>query len=154
MKTYKEFKGMSFSEETPIQVMEILQAANEYNWRIRVWYGDTKTGRSWNEENDIIGNVGKSNGLHKIPLLIKNKRSSGGDGILDDCIIKIVDIRTNEVLYQNVNFNQSLFKAEEKSDVLGYSAKVRCDSMVYANCKSIEQAERLAAFMNGKRHSK
>lgn len=86
-KTYKTIDGFYFDEKTDGNVIkEILKAYNG-KYRIRIWYGDEK--KSWNEENDIIGNIGRSTGEIKIPLLIKSSRSYGGIGILDSCIVRI-----------------------------------------------------------------
>ena len=146
MKQYKEINGMSFDVNTPQSICNILSNAHAYNWRIRVFYGDAETGKSWNEEFDTIGNVGKSCGKIKIPLLIKNKRSVGGGAILDNCILKIVDIRTNEILYQNSKFIATKFEC--------IGNKVFADGIIYANCKNTNQAQRLCNFMNGLRHNK
>ena len=156
MKKQIMFEGMSFNEGTPKSVMEILHATNEYGWRIRLWYGDDD-GKSWNEENDIIGKVGLSTGTI-CPLLINNSRSLGGGIILSDCIVKIVDVVTKEVLYQHRTFNQSKFEAVGNSVVVDGKVWGKeltdLDQPKYANCKNFQQAYRLAAFMNGERMSK
>jgi hypothetical protein len=155
MKTYKEFKGMFFSEETSNEVCTILQAANEYGWRIRIFYGDVSTGKNWNEEYYTIGNVGKSTGNIKIPLLIKTKRSNGGCSILDNCILKIIDIRTNKVLYQHAKYKPDNFICLYKN--ISSDEAIVCineESNLYANCETMNKAVRLCNFMNGLKHSK
>lgn len=155
MKKYKEFNGMFFEESTPNEICSILQAANEYQCRIRIFYGDTETGNNWNEEFDTIGNVGKSTGKIKIPLLIKTKRSFGGCAILDNCILKIVDVRTNEILYQHSKYKADNFICLYKS--ISCDEAIVCindESNVYANCKTMKQAINLCNFMNGFKHKK
>lgn len=145
MKTTIKYNGVHFAENTPEKVMQICSNANRKN-RFRFWYGDNNTGKSWNEENDVCGYIGRSTGIKKIPLLITKVNSYGGGGLLTDCIVKIIEIRTKKVVYQHDNFNQSLFVAED--------CKVLQDGQIYANCKSEKQAIRLADFMNGKRMAK
>ena len=154
MKILKEFGGFYFPENTSYLLKECIIRCYENKQRVRLWYGDALTGKSWNEENDICGYIGKSTGAQKVPLLINSNRSLGGGAISVDSVLKIVDIKTGKILYQHENFNQSVFIAEPKSEIVGYTAKVKCDNMIYANCKTLLQAERLADFMNGKRHSK
>jgi len=149
--------GFTFGEKTVNAVKDILVLAHEKKLRVRFWYGDIETGKSWNDEYGVVGTIGRSCGMKKIPLLIQRKNSTGGGGILDECIIKIVNVATKEVLYQHPKFNQPLFEAEIGSDEDGYEAKVMCnafDCPIYANCKTMKQAVRLAAFMNGERMRK
>jgi len=157
-----EYLGMWFSEDTTEEVKRVIvNCYNKHN-RIRVWYGFTEqnslgtsnAGKSWNDENDVCGYIGKSTGSQKIPLLINNSNSSGGGGLLDDCIIKIVDTKTKVVIYQHPNFNQSVFEVVTPSDKPEYGANVLVDGEIYARCKAVYQAKRLADFMNGKRMSK
>jgi hypothetical protein len=155
MKKYKEFNGMSFGENTPNDVCRILADACENKYRIRVFYGDPETGKSWNDEFDTIGTVGRSTGTIKIPLLIKTKRSNGGGGILDDKILKIVDLSTKSILYQHQNYKRDTFICLYKS--VSSDEAIVCineESNVYANCKTMKQALRLCDFMNGLKHSK
>ena len=78
-----------FDENTCDKVKAALVDCYHSKARIRIWYGDTATGVSWLEEYDTIGTIGRSGGQVKIPLLLKNARSSGGGGILCHCIIRI-----------------------------------------------------------------
>lgn len=146
MKNTIEYNGLTFSENTPKKVMEICSNANR-NKRFRFWYGDKETGKSWNEENDICGYIGRSTGTKKIPLLINKKTSSGGGALLCDCIVKIVDISTKTTIYQHENFNQPVFDVVGK--IVFYDGGI-----VYTNCKNEKSALRLSDFMNGKRFNK
>ena len=93
---YKIINGTSYHIETPIEVVKVLEYARANDIRIILNYGNTKTGKSWNEEHDIkgyvgraTGYVGRSTGSNKIPLLIYSKRSFGGGSILSHCILSI-----------------------------------------------------------------
>lgn len=102
----------------------------------------------------MTGTVGKSTGTQPIPLLVHNSRSLGGGGLLDHCIVKIVDISTGKTLYKHPSYSCPEFKAIEGSDLPEYAANVTKDGELYARCKSYPSAYRLAAFMNGVRHNK
>lgn len=138
--------GMSFNEGTNEKVMQVLSTAQKDRRRVRVWYGDVLTGRSWDEENDVCGYVGKSNGIVKVPLLINNSSSMGGGVILTEHIVKIVDTQSKFVYYQHENFSQSNF-TEQGCEVLK-------DGATYAVCENETQVRNLRDFMNGDRMCK
>jgi len=144
--------GTCYHAETPEAVVNILEHCREHNIRVRVWFGEN--GRSWDEENDTIGYIGRSTGGVAIPLLVKNSNSFGGGGLLDHCIVKIIRTDSKKVLYQHPKFSQAFFEAD---DSMVYKCKAkgeRADAEIYANCDTWEQAQRLADFMNGVRNSK
>jgi len=143
MNTKQIVNGVEFNSETPRELVDTILNLSR-DTRVRVWYGEN--GKSWNEENDICGYIGRSTGQIKLPLLINNSRSMGGGALLDSCIVKMIDTRTNRVLYKHQNFSQSVFTAN--------GCKVYSNGELYANCKSEDSAQRLTDFMNGKRHSK
>ena len=84
-----EVNGTSYHDDTPREVIDILERARQARFRIRLDYGDPETGESWGEVFDIEGYVGRSTGPIKIPLLVHNARSMGGGAIMDDKIIGI-----------------------------------------------------------------
>ena len=105
--------GTSYHMDTPVQVAQILQAAidSNFDYRLRLFYGNAKTGLDWCEEHDIDGYIGRSTGDIKVPLLIYNKRCMGGGAILDHCIVKIVKLnarrfhKENEILYEHPKYH-------------------------------------------------
>lgn len=88
---YKIRNGTAYHEETPENIVQILESARASNrsTRLRFCFGDVDTGRDWGEVNDIEGYIGRSTGSIKIPLLIKTVNSSGGGALLDHCIVRI-----------------------------------------------------------------
>ena len=88
---YKITEGTAYHEETPDEVVRILENARQSgrDIRLRFCYGDTKTGRDWGETYDTTGYIGRSTGSIKIPILIKKINSFGGPGLLDHCIVRI-----------------------------------------------------------------
>ena len=103
MKDYKVVDGVSFYEDTNESVINILLDAMKHKDRIRVFFGDAKSGSDWCETYDTMGTIGTSCGMTKVPLLIHSIRSMGGDAILTDSIVKIT--RNKKVIYKHPNYN-------------------------------------------------
>lgn len=102
--------GIAYDHRTNEKVIQALDYAFITKKRVKLDYGEVETGKSWNEEYDTVGTIGKSTGKIKIPLLIRTKRSYGGGAILDRCIIKITDAKTKEILYKAPNYQEKEFK--------------------------------------------
>jgi hypothetical protein len=85
---YRIIDGTAYHAETNDIVIGLLEQARKNRNRIRIFLGDTETGRDWGDRAES-GRVGRSTGSIKIPLLILTSRSMGGGGIPDHCIIKI-----------------------------------------------------------------
>lgn len=96
--------GTWFDYDTPGKVREILERYRKDGGRLRLFYGDQKTGRCWMEENDVVGRVGRSTGTMQIPLLIADGEC-GGPGILDSCIVRLLDADTREEIYRQKNYH-------------------------------------------------
>ena len=103
MKDYKVVGGVSFYEDTNESVINILLDAMKHKDRIRVFFGDAESGADWCETYDTMGTIGTSCGMTKVPLLIHSIRSTGGDAILTDSIVKIT--RNKKVIYKHPNYN-------------------------------------------------
>lgn len=80
-------EGTAFHDETPQAVRVILESARKTGRRLRIEYGDQKSGRLWGDS--YRGRIGRSTGEIQVPLLILTKRSMGGEAILDHCIVRI-----------------------------------------------------------------
>jgi hypothetical protein len=143
-----------YKKETPQQVRDILDnCMHRYGQRVRVFYGDTTTGRDWLEEYQTTGTIGRSTGNHPIPILISNSRSDGGPAILDHCIVRIL-INGREV-YKHPNYYQpELILGSGTKDlpfgVYADAVKMEC----HANFKTESQARRYIEFMKGNRQAK
>jgi len=100
-KTYKVCNGTWYYEETDDKVIEVLENARLSGTRIRIYSGDTETGRDWGEVCDVTGYVGRSMGPIQIPILLHNARSMSGGAILTDCLVKIehANKRKGGILY-------------------------------------------------------
>ena len=85
-----------YSEGTSPDMVNILERLRNEKKRVTFRFGDPKTGKDWGEDNDITGRIGRSTGQIKIPLLIHNRRSMGGGGLLSANIVKIIESKESE----------------------------------------------------------
>lgn len=86
---YIEVNGTCYRYGTPERVITSLEGARKNNWRVKIDYGNVQTGKSWNETSGVSGYISRSTGCIKIPILVFNKRSYGGGGILTHDILSI-----------------------------------------------------------------
>ena len=148
-------EGWKYKENE--KLWKVLSSLVHSGRRVRIWYGDTETGRSWNVESEIAGTIGRSNGKIAIPILIKNSRSYGG-ALLDDCIVRIDDIKEKRTIYKADNFHVEDMIVYEIFGDANYKyrvAKLSEDSgewEVQANFKTEQQAHNYVAFMRGERY--
>jgi len=142
----------TFNQETPESLQRLLKSLNDTGARVRLFYGDTKTGRAWAEENYITGRIGCSGGTKKIPLILKAHNSTGGCGILDGCIVALMVGAKFE--YKHPNFSTGNFTVCHGpcADALPeLPAVVYHDGKLQARFKTHKQAQRYCDFMEGKR---
>ena len=145
-----------FNNETSEKVKECIEYCYNSKLRIRIWYGDTETGASWLEEYDVMGTIGRSTGKQKIPLLIKNSRSSGGGGILCHCIIRIDVIGSRRTIYEHPLFyvpTLGVYPNLEEDTKNKYPFLVLKDNELQARFKSEKQAKNYIGFMLGERYT-
>jgi len=139
--------GYTFGLDTPVSVKVALMNCKDSNHRVRFWYGDPKTGEAWLEESDVYGFVGFSTGRSKIPLILKNRHSLDGPGILDGCIVKLAV--NNRIAYEHPTYRLPKLTIVP-SDRLGYVAAVTDESGIVARFKTTDEAQRYVDFMDGK----
>lgn len=158
---------VQYSNEVPQSVVAHLERAAKYNYKIRVFYGDTERidfervhghkadpGKDWNEENDVTGFIGVSGGVKPIILLIPTKQSHGGGSILVDSIVRLF-VNGHQV-YQHPNYHNKMDNAViVPSDMSpAYSHNVEINGEVQARFHSEKSAIRWLKFMQGKRIAK
>lgn len=144
---YEKIGETSFRKGTPKGVIGELERARTCNLRIRIWLGDTETGRSWLEESDVEGYVGRSMGPRlKVPLLLRSRRSDGGGEILTHCIVKM-KIFGRGIVYQHPSFHVPKLEIKP-SDMPEYAEMVTADGGVHARFPKHGQAARWVGKMS------
>lgn len=103
---YKQLENETcYHENTDDKMIQLLEDIRLNETRCRFHWGSVRTGCDWGDIHDVKGHISRSTGSIKIPLLIPNKQSLGGGGILTDCIVKITTTKGSEVLYQHPNYH-------------------------------------------------
>ncbi len=116
MKEFKTINGTSYDIRTPDEVVAILENARQSRTRLHVSLGDSESGRDWLEENMVHGFISRSTGTIKIPLLVHNRRSLGGPGLLDYCIVRIRASAGGRVLWQHPDYYHGRLEIRQKAE--------------------------------------
>ena len=142
-----------FDPETPAGVRDVLNRYVGTDTRLRWFYGDPKTGRSWHDECDMIGTIGRSTGTLKIPLGIANSRSIGGGALLTTNIVRIQRVSDGAVLYSHPQFHTGKMTISwgQRSKHPDIPWKVSVDGKIHARFKTKQKAKHWIAFMKGDR---
>ena len=149
-------EGWKYKENE--ELWKVLSSLVHSGRRVRIWYGDTETGRSCNEEHEVTGTIGRSTGRIAVPILIDSSRSHGGGALFDDLIIRIDDIKEKRTIYRLDNFHVEDMIVYEIFGNANYKyrvAKLSEDSgewEVQASFKTEQQAHNYVAFMRGERY--
>lgn len=151
-----------FHDNTPAAVRQVLEAARLSKRKVRIYCGDID-GRSWLGEFEVVGYIGRSTGLMKIPLLIA-PRAHGGPALLDSHIVRIQDAATKKDLYSHPAFHvpRMAVTVTRKDDAAyakyPWSVKVakrdldynrQLDWETYARFKTEAKAQKWVDFMHG-----
>ena len=142
----------NFHKDTPKPLHALIDSARLTRQRVRFWYGDTVTGQSWHEENDVTGFIGRSTGPNHTPLLLRTKHSASGPALLDHCIIRM-DI-SKKTVYSHPQADIGVWSVLPATQALvnkGYWWSLEVNGIIHANLPKLKQAFRLRDFMTGKR---
>jgi len=151
MKQYKQVNGTSYDVRTPNEVVAILESARMNRTRLHISFGETdgpQAGRDWLEENDVYGFIGRSTGSIKIPLLIHNRRSLGGPGLLDHCIVRIRHTTgRRSVVWEHPQYHHGRIQIRHKAESLVVGARtlqvdVLLDGQVQAAFEDMTKARK------------
>ncbi|MCE9530714.1 MAG: hypothetical protein K8T89_06255 [Planctomycetes bacterium] len=154
---YRKVNGIFYHAETPRAVVRALENARSCcRRRVRLYYGDAGSGRGWLDVTGMEGSIGNSMGPLKIPILLANRRSHGGPGLLDHCIVKL-KWTTGGILYQHPRYHTGTFTIREIGSeemcggenlrAKGYTHAVDVDNQDHANFRSVQAAERYVRRM-------
>lgn len=156
----REPSGTYYREGVPREVVSALEAARVNGSKVRLFIGNSETGECWHDEFNVYGKVGRSMGPLKVPILIHNRRSTGGGAILVDCIVRlIVDGRER---YRHPGYTVPVIRIEEENAYpdspwaafIEDKQDKNNQPRPWARFKSKLAAQRWAAFMRGERMSK
>jgi hypothetical protein len=123
--------------------------------RIRLFYGDPKTGHVWDEENDVTGFIGRSTGREPILLLLATAHSTGGGAILMDNVLRIL-VDGREV-YRHPKYKEPIYSlkvGEIRSPTGPLPYEVWRDGKNIANFPTARARQRWLDFMHGQRATK
>lgn len=133
---------IAYHNETPEDVILVLERIRKNRQRVKLHYGDIATGKDWNEENDVTGYISLSKGYQaRFPILVFNDRSMGGSSVLDHRIVKIKST-SGDVLYQAENYEQPEISIIP-SDMPEFSHNLIINDELYSRHKTLKSAELL-----------
>lgn len=139
--------GTWFAPETPVAIQKLVNRLIHSNEKVRIFHGDRTTGRSWMEEFDVIGRVGRSTGTLKIPLLV-SEEDNYGRSLLEASIIRVIRCSDGKNLYRHPGFHVPPMQVVENEHPQ-YAASVLVEGVVEARFKSYAKACHWVAFMTG-----
>ena len=151
MQQYKIVNGTSYDARNPDAVVAVLEHARQHRQRLHVSLGETEgpqAGRDWLEEFETQGYVGRSMGPVKVPLLVANRRSTGGGAILDHCVVRIRTSSGGRVLYQHPKYHHGQLEIRRKPEPLTLpdhrvlTVDVLRDGQLHASFENFEKARR------------
>ncbi|MBK6616636.1 hypothetical protein [Ottowia sp.] len=115
--------------------------------RVRLFMGDSETGRDWMEEYDLVGRIGRSCGTMKVPLLVPSGEDGGG-AILTSCVVRVLDAQTLQELYRHPKY-QAPKLVVVPDNASGYKFRVDREGVTHARFKTNNAARGYVAFMLG-----
>ncbi|MBI5720667.1 MAG: hypothetical protein KIT17_09370 [Rubrivivax sp.] len=136
-----------FDPGTDPKVAAVLERCRRNGAKVRLILGDPGTGESWLDEYDVVGHIGRSAGLLKVPLIVE-PGEDGGPAILTACILAIVDWQTGRFLFRHSSFREPELSIERSAQA-GYAWDVLLHKKVIARFRDIAQAGGYVAFMRG-----
>jgi hypothetical protein len=141
------FKETWYSSKTPSQLKKVLEKCRKEETLVRVFYCG-EDGKDWLEEYDMLGRIGRSTGLMKIPLLVP-KGAYGGGSLLDDRIGKVVDVASGKVLYQAKNYFLPEMEIKRSGERPELPYEVFVEGKIHARFSTLGKAGAWLAYMTG-----
>jgi len=139
--------GTWFNAQTPKEVRKILEAARRNGDTLRIFYGHRESGLDWMEQHDVLGRIGRSTGILKVPLLLTHESSTGGPSILDSSIVRIINVSDEEEVYRHPLYHQPKIEIVQKPQEERVTVKVGGD--VHSVYPDIGTAANWVAFITG-----
>lgn len=137
----KVINGIKFPDDAPEEIARHIAYYCGKGIRVRLFYGDRKTGKDWGEVYDTMGYISKSydgtpNG--GIPILVLTSRSMGGRSILFNSIVRMTVDKQD--VYRHPKYNC-------KVSVSG--GDVYFNGQIHSRYETRARAEQFAKFLRG-----
>lgn len=146
-----------FEYGTDPKLKWVLEKARKNETRVRIFCGNPETGRDWLDEYDVMGTIGRSTGLFKVPLLIPVGEDCGSP--ISSNVLRVIDVATGHDLYRHPNYQEPKLEIRPVNDTGlktdGYTHETWHDNgpdagwLLGARFKSFGAACNWVAFMTG-----
>ena len=137
-----------FDPGTDPKVARVLTNCHRDGCVVRLMLGNIGTGRCWLSEYDVVGRIGRSTGMLKVPLLVE----AGADGgliIPTDCLLRVIDWRSGKDLYRHRAYQAPNLAIRRTADDAERPWQVLHEGTVAAQFADIGKAGAYVAFMCG-----
>lgn len=141
MRQYRVINGTSYDSTTCQQVIDTLENIRQKQIRVHLSYGfvdGPRAGEDWFEEHEVTGRISRSMGPVKVPIIVYNRRSLGGGGIIVGRIIKIRRTDTNQILYQHLKYNYGILTTKSNNETIDLFR----NGKLHANFKNQKELDR------------
>ncbi|MDR0478776.1 MAG: hypothetical protein LBH31_03000 [Burkholderiaceae bacterium] len=136
-----------FEAGTDPKAARTLERCRKDGSKVRLITGNPDTGETWLDEFDMLGQIGRSMGTLKVPLLIE-PGADGGGAILTACLLAIIEWASGKYLFRHVNFRQPDLSIRRTQDQKHPWEVLRAEQVV-ARFGDIGKAGAWVAFMRG-----
>lgn len=96
---HKVVSDTTYDWRTPDALISLLEKLRMLRARCVFVYGNPETCVPWEEDIPNRGRIGRSTGTQQIPLLIKTRRSMGGEALLTHCILAVKESVGGKIIY-------------------------------------------------------
>ncbi|TXI26042.1 MAG: hypothetical protein E6Q64_08990 [Ottowia sp.] len=137
-----------FDPGTDPKAANALESCRRDRRKVRLVLGDTATGRSWLEEHDVVGRIGRSIGTMKVPLLVEPDED-GGTAILTSCLLRLIAWDSGRDLYRHPAYRVPRLAIQRAHGQTDLPWQVLHEGAVVACFSDIGKAGAYLAFMCG-----
>lgn len=137
-----------FDPGTDPKVARALETCRRDGRKVRLVQGDTASGRSWLDEHDVVGRIGRSTGMMKVPLLIE-AGADGGVAILTNCLLRLIDWESGRDLFRHSAYRVPDLTIRKDPESTDRPWQVLHGDTVVACFVDIGKAGGYLAFMRG-----
>lgn len=148
-------KSTWFTPGTDPKVSQILDRYRGKDSLLRLFFGDPATGWDSAQENDVVGEIGRSMGVTKVPL-ISEPGDCGGMAISTERIVRIIDVHSQKELYRCANYvlPDLSIAANVDPDLPAYSWVGYRGNELQARFRTLYEAAEWLEFLLGRKPAK